>query len=336
MTGQTGAGKSTANAAFAEAGYKVYDCDLIVRELQQTAPVLKLLEENYGPEILLEDGSLNRRMLAAIAFSEPKQTEKLNSIMLPIVKEEIERRIEADVQKGQRYFLLDAPTLFESGVDKMCDRKISVLANEAVRLQRIIRRDGLTEEQARTRMNAQQKDAFYTVRSDFTLRNNGTKEELHKAASELAVSLKKDRNQDSKTALYAFVAILTLIVVTMGVYTLVYRWIYPKENDALVAVYAEETGYPEGVFRAAAYLEGAANEAEAEAIFDRIASIECEGNALTLFAEYYAGAELIDAWLATPAYSEDGINLEKIPDNEIREKAENADQTARVFDNLYS
>ena len=155
LTGQTGAGKSTVTEAFAEKGFVVIDCDALTRELQTRPEVLSMLSQAYGPQILKEDGSLDRRMLAAIAFSEPKQTEKLGTLMFPPIKAEIDVQIKLAEASGKKNILLDAPTLFESGLDKICTRKVSVIAAEDVRRERIIRRDGITEEEAVRRMSAQ-------------------------------------------------------------------------------------------------------------------------------------------------------------------------------------
>ena len=138
LTGQTGAGKSTVTEAFAEKGFVVIDCDALTRELQTRPEVLSMLSQAYGPQILKEDGSLDRRMLAAIAFSEPKQTEKLGSLMFPPIKAEIDVQIKLAEASGKKNILLDAPTLFESGLDKICTRKVSVIAAEDVRRERII------------------------------------------------------------------------------------------------------------------------------------------------------------------------------------------------------
>jgi len=75
------------------------------------------------------------------------------------------------VESGARCVVLDAPTLFEAGADRLCRRIISVLAKADVRLNRIMQRDGITQEEAQRRMRAQQNDAFYADRSDFVLDN---------------------------------------------------------------------------------------------------------------------------------------------------------------------
>lgn len=335
LTGQTGAGKSTVTEAFERSGFVVFDCDAITRELQQKPDVLAKLAAAFGEQILLEDSTLNRKMLAAIAFSEPKQTEKLNNVMIPLIKAELDTRIAQAQSQGKRYILLDAPTLFESGVDKMCDRKVSVLAAEGVRLQRILSRDGITEEQARLRMSAQQKDAYYTVRSDFVLRNNGTKEELLKQGEELAKSLTKTENQDWKTALITLIAIVLVIALTTGIYTLTYRRLYPKNYPDTVTAYAQQCDLPESLLYAVAYTDRADSEEELAGKFDSLSALQRSQNAYTLLAEYYAGADVVAGWLQNSSYSKDGVNLQKIPDEDTRTFVEQVQQAQKIYENIY-
>lgn len=335
LTGQTGAGKSTVTEAFEKNGFVILDCDAITRELQQKSDVLARLSAVFGEQILLEDGTLNRKMLAAIAFSEPKQTERLNNIMVPLIKAELNTRVARAQTEGKRYILLDAPTLFESGVDKMCDRKVSVLAAEEVRLQRILSRDGITEEQARLRMSAQKKDAFYTVRSDFVLRNNGTKEELLKQGEELAKSLTKSENQDGKTAIVTLVAIVLVIALITGIYTLTYRKLYPKNYPDTVTAYAQQCDLPESLLYAIAYSDPSETEAELTEKLDNLSDLQRSQNEYTLLAEYYAGADVVAAWLQNNSYSQDGVNLRAIPDEDTRAFVDEVQQAQKIYRNIY-
>ena len=98
-----------------------------------------------------------------------KRQAKLNAITHPVILARLKKEIAA--YKDAKVIVLDAPTLFEAGADRLCRRVVSVLADETVRLGRICRRDGLTEQEALTRMHAQQSDDFYIDRSDYTLDN---------------------------------------------------------------------------------------------------------------------------------------------------------------------
>lgn len=249
LTGQTGAGKTTVSRAFADEGFVIIDCDRVTRELQARPEVIGKLAETFGPMIVAEDGSLDRKALAAIAFADEEQTQKLGNVMYPIITAEIDRRIDEAVQSGKNRILLDAPTLFESGIDKRCQKKVAVLAAEELRLFRIIRRDGITEEQARARMKAQHKDGWYTVRCDYTLRNNGTEEELYKQGKFLAAGLvpnkKHKTSHEVRTTIIALALTLGTIGFVSGGYHLIYRFMYPQKYQETVTACAEEFGLDE-------------------------------------------------------------------------------------------
>lgn len=101
------------------------------------------------------------------------------------------RKIEEISASGAPMLLLDAPTLFESGLDKKCDWIVAVTADREVRLRRIIARDAMTEEAAERRVNAQNRDGFYTSRADDILTNDGDQDELRLAFSELYARLER-------------------------------------------------------------------------------------------------------------------------------------------------
>lgn len=173
LTGQTGAGKSTVSTLLEARGFQIIDCDQVTKSGIYDQSCLEELAECFGRDILEEDGSLNRRRLAQKAFSSPENTGKLNRITLPRIERAIRQRIDRLQQEGYREIVLDAPTLFEAGADALCCRVISVTASEEIRLSRIMKRDGLTEEAAVLRMKAQKPEDYYAERSDYVLTNNG-------------------------------------------------------------------------------------------------------------------------------------------------------------------
>lgn len=168
LTGPTGAGKSSLTAVAENLGYKVIDCDKTARiAVEKGKDGLKALVKVFGEDILLPDGSLNRKALAKKAFATKENTELLNKTLLPFITDLI--RKECDTE----YVLLDAPTLFESGINSECVSTVAVLADENLRLERICERDSLTEEEARLRMSAGRTDDFYKENADFIIFNNG-------------------------------------------------------------------------------------------------------------------------------------------------------------------
>lgn len=168
LTGPTGAGKSSLTAVAENLGYKVINCDKSARlAVEKGTDGLKALVKVFGEGILLPDGSLNRKELAKKAFATKENTELLNKTLLPFIVDLI--RDECD----KEYILLDAPTLFESGINSECAFTIAVLADEKLRLERIKIRDSLTEEEAKLRISAGQTDDFYKENADFVICNNG-------------------------------------------------------------------------------------------------------------------------------------------------------------------
>lgn len=179
LTGPTGAGKSSASAAAKSLGFRVIDCDKIAR--QATKPKsegLMALCDVFGTDILNADGTLDRKALAARAFSTPENTALLNQTILPFIVKMIKAEIRGNT-------LLDAPTLFESGIQGICTKTVAVLAEREVRLARIIARDGLTLNEANTRINAGQSDTFYKQNADYILYNNGDEDAFLKRFSEV-------------------------------------------------------------------------------------------------------------------------------------------------------
>jgi len=176
LTGQTGAGKSTVCAFLKEKAIAVIDCDKVSREVtEKGSALLKKLADAFGADVLFKDGSLNRKCLAEKAFSSKEKTRLLNSITHPEILKAIKEKInELDAQN----ILLDAPTLFESGADKLCDKIIAVVADENLRKSRITARDNLTEKQVSLRLSAQKDDKFYIEKADAVIINNGGTSEL--------------------------------------------------------------------------------------------------------------------------------------------------------------
>ena len=168
LTGPTGAGKSSACTVAAEYGFKIVDCDKLARKaVEKGTEGLKNLVSVFGSGILNLDGSLNRKELAKIAFSTKGNTELLNKTLLP----HIVLLVKNESNSGM--VLLDAPTLYESGIDSMCNAVIAVLADENVRLERIMSRDSIDEESARLRINAGKPEEYYKQKTEYIIYNNG-------------------------------------------------------------------------------------------------------------------------------------------------------------------
>lgn len=172
LTGKTGAGKSTVASFLKEKGFYIIDGDIIARHITDRGkPALRLLSESFGEDIINTDGTLNRRLLAPRAFSSRENTDKLNSITHPLITEEFREEIEKAEREGYTKALIDAAALLESECKNLCSKIIVVYAPEEMRLKRILSRDGITEEEARTRMRAQKSDEYYFSHADIIVKS---------------------------------------------------------------------------------------------------------------------------------------------------------------------
>lgn len=166
ITGPTGAGKSYVCEIFRQKGFKIIDCDKIAHELTaKNAPILTELASEFGEDVV-KNGELDRKLLASRAFDTKEHTKKLNSILHPAI-------IKRCKEEAQGLTVLDASQLFEANMQNDCYKVIGVLADEDVRIKRIIARDNITEQQAKLRMSAQFDNDYFIDNCDYIIYNNG-------------------------------------------------------------------------------------------------------------------------------------------------------------------
>ncbi len=186
LCGQSGAGKTTALEEFLKMGFRVIDCDEISRFVTRpNTPCLSELESFFGEEIISPDKTLDRKRLAAIAFADGEKYAKLNEITHRHILEELDARLEMYKQKNEPFVIIDAPLLYESGLDKRCDKVIAVCADKEVRIKRITERDALTRDQALARISRQTSEEDLESLADFVVYNNGDLTELKKEINAL-------------------------------------------------------------------------------------------------------------------------------------------------------
>lgn len=186
LTGMSGAGKTTACKAFYDNGFSVIDCDIVARQIVEIGkPALNELSERFD-DVILSDGSLNRRKIADIIFSDSDKLKLFNDTVYPYILYKVISDIYGYINEGKRLILIDAPTLFESGADKICDIIISVVADKEKCIERIKERDKLTHEQAKNRLSVQHDKRFYIDKSDFYIDNCDEYGKFRKKADELA------------------------------------------------------------------------------------------------------------------------------------------------------
>ncbi len=189
LTGPTGSGKTLVSSMFAEKGFAVVNADEVAHKALLNPEYIEKLIEAFGEGILLEDGSVSRPALAEVAFSSKKNTELLNRISHPLIIRMCKEEFEHLYEEGFERILFDAPTLFESEGHKLCAFTIAVLADDKTRLSRIMARDNITPEQAKSRMKAQKSYEFYSNRADFVIMNEGDIDSLRRCTEEIIKEL---------------------------------------------------------------------------------------------------------------------------------------------------
>lgn len=169
ITGGIGSGKSTICHLFAARGVAVYDTDRVAKRLMAEDQTLRAaICERFGAASYTDEGVLNRPYLAERVFGDPAEREALNGLVHPAVIADFQRWTEE--QSGD-YVILESAILYEAGLDRLLNCVVAVLAPERLRVERAMRRDGVTAEQVHSRMAAQMSDEELHRRADVTVVN---------------------------------------------------------------------------------------------------------------------------------------------------------------------
>lgn len=188
ITGGIGSGKSTVCRMLAERGVAHYEADRKAKELMASSEaVRKALIENFGAETFTARG-LNRAYLAERVFNDAEQLRLLNSIVHPAVIADFEAWAEA--QEGQ-YVIFESAILFEAGLEERVDAVVAVMAPEAVRVERVMKRDGASKEQVVARIKNQMSDDERSDRAKYSVVNIDV-EELEEDVEQLHRRLSYD------------------------------------------------------------------------------------------------------------------------------------------------
>ena len=190
ITGGSGAGKTTVSDIFLKSGIPVIDADKAARAV--TEPGEKCLDELtdfFGSEILQSDGTLNRKKLADIAFSDERRLKKLNEITHKYIKINIENQL-SEI-KG-KIAAIDGAVIIGSEVEELCAFIVSVTAKREVRIKRITARDNISAESAKKRLAAQPGDDFYIEHSKYIIRNDTSVKELELQTERIISEIKNE------------------------------------------------------------------------------------------------------------------------------------------------
>ena len=184
LTGPTGAGKTTVLQVLEKHGAVILDCDAVYYEMLRENHELKAALEAAFGDVFLPSGELDRKKLGAMVFEDPARMRRLNGIVYYYMGLEVRRRLQEAKATGATMVAVDAINLIDSGLGELCDVKAAVLAPEEVRLRRIMARDGIGEDYARSRIEAQETEEYFRRHCSVILENHGSPEDLVRRTEE--------------------------------------------------------------------------------------------------------------------------------------------------------
>lgn len=191
LTGGIGSGKSTVARMLANAGFPVVDADQIAREIMEPgSPVLERVAEEFGADILDDEGVLDRSELARRAFASKEATERLNAIAHPAIRAESERRFAAAEKAGETAVIYDMPLLVDLGLHAGMNLTVVVDVDVEERVRRLVEKRGLDEADARARVGQQIDDATRLKAADVVIDNNGSLDALEPQVAALVERIK--------------------------------------------------------------------------------------------------------------------------------------------------
>lgn len=173
ITGSSGSGKSTISKILAQKyNAKIIDADEIARRLSmENSKYINEIVSKFGKDIVDEAGNLNRKQLAEIIYSDENKREVLNNCTFKYIVSEIKTEIQNTINCN--FIIIDAPLLFESKLNEVCDMVIGVIAKRKVQIDRIMKRDNINSEHAEKRIQSQKNNDFYIQKCDKIIENNG-------------------------------------------------------------------------------------------------------------------------------------------------------------------
>ncbi len=186
VTGSSGAGKDTL-CEILENKYnaEIVDADKIAKELSKKGTMyLKSIVDCFGSKIVNRQGELNRKKLASIIFEDEKKREELNKLTFIYVVDEIKRRI-SKLKKD--IIVVNAPLLFESNLNQICDFVIAIIADRDIQIERIMKRDNLTKEAAEKRLNMQNSNEYFEENADYIIHNKESLKDLEKQLKKIKI-----------------------------------------------------------------------------------------------------------------------------------------------------
>ena len=190
LCGGTGAGKTEVCRILSKLGIPSINTDALSRiACEKGGSCLNELVRFFGDTILNPDGELDRKALAKIAFSTPQNADKLNKMTHPHIIVVMNRILEEHKKSGAKAVFIDAPLLFESGLNEVFDLNVAVVADLESRIRRASVRDGIGREAAMDRIRRQKSDDFLIENCDYFIENNAGSKELEKSVKDLVTKI---------------------------------------------------------------------------------------------------------------------------------------------------
>ncbi|WP_342322208.1 dephospho-CoA kinase [Kosakonia sp. BYX6] len=193
LTGGIGSGKSTVANAFAELGINVVDADVIARQVVEPgSPALKAIAERFGAEMILADGSLNRRLLREHIFASPRDKSWLNGLLHPLIHQQTQQEM---AQATSPYVLWVVPLLVENALYRKADRVLVIDVPVETQILRTMQRDGVTREHAENILAAQATREARLAVADDVIDNNGAPDAIASDVARLHAAYLKYASQ---------------------------------------------------------------------------------------------------------------------------------------------
>lgn len=193
LTGGISSGKSTVSSYLKQLKIPVIDADEVARKVvEPNSQGAREIRKTFGSDVFEEDGSLNRQKLGSLIFSNAENRQKLDDLLQPLIKIMILDEIEEYRQKGENMIVLDLPLLFEKQYEKLCEEIIVVYIPKELQLERLMRRNQYTKQEALSRIDSQLSIEEKRKRATVLLDNQGTIQQLYQQVEQWLVETKND------------------------------------------------------------------------------------------------------------------------------------------------
>ena len=191
LTGNIGCGKSSLSNIFMRNKINVVDADLVSREIMNDKDTLDEIKKSFGNDIINEESNLNRKKLAQIVFNDDKELVKLNNITHPRIKEKINDKIKKIENNKENIVIVDGALLIEANYLDIIDKLIVIVCDEKVQIDRIIKRDNCSKEEAIIRIKSQMSQDEKMKYADYIIDNSADKLNLETKAEILIEYIKE-------------------------------------------------------------------------------------------------------------------------------------------------